>query len=421
MTTPSKPKFYGWTIVTMLFVSYSATTISTNSLPFFFPELMKEFGWAHAKVVQPASFYFLYIAVFSPFVGFWLTRQSPKIVMAVGMALSLCCTLSFAAMQTYLHFHLIYFVFSMGITMCGLLSSMVIISNWFQKKRGLATGVFLVGSSAGNIIFPQVAAHLTPLYGWRMAALGIAVLGAFMSFIPLFFIKNTPEEMGQNPDGIAALGASEQPNKYQPSGQSEAFSAMTLFRTPVFYLLLVITAAFWFCGFGVLQNLRLYLTDYGFTIKQAANIAGLFSLCSIVGKISFGYLSDKFNKMNILILATVGLICGVMSLKSVSINTDFAYLYALFYGIGYSGAFAMIQLTVAEMYRGQDFKKVLGIVNSFDSIGGFAGVALMGYLRTQNGNYNSAMSVLLAVCIGALVLALVLRQVRKKTILYNKA
>ena len=122
-----------------------------------------------------------------------------------------------------------------------------------------------------------------------------------------------------------------------------------------------------------------------------------------------------------IILATVGLICGVMSLKSVSINTDFAYLYALFYGIGYSGAFAMIQLTVAEMYRGQDFKKVLGIVNSFDSIGGFAGVALMGYLRTQNGNYNSAMSVLLAVCIGALVLALVLRQVRKKTILYNKA
>lgn len=412
MVTP-KPKFYGWTIITMLFVSYSATTISTNSLPFFFPELMKEFGWQHAKVVQPASFYFLYIAAFSPFVGFWLTRQSPKVVMSVGMTLSLACTLAFAFMQSYLQFHLIYLVFSMGITLCGLLSSMVIISNWFRKKRGLATGIFLVGSSAGNIIFPQVAAYLTPLHGWRTAALCIAILGAFMSFIPLFFIKNTPEEMGQTPDGLPVP----EPTEGFGTGNSPAFSVSTLFKAPVFYLLLFITAAFWFCGFGVLQNLRLYLADYGFSIKQAANIAGMFSVCSIIGKVSFGYLSDKFNKMNILILATLGLICGVLSLKLVSINTNFAYIYALFYGIGYSGAFAMIQLTVAEMYKGQDFKKVLGIVSSFDSIGGFAGVALMGYLRTQNGNYNNAMSVLLAVCIGALALALVLRQVRLKTVL----
>jgi sugar phosphate permease len=409
-----KPRFYGWVIITMLFISYSATTVSTNSLPFFFPELMKEFGWEHAKVVQPASFYFIYIAVFSPIVGFWLTRRSPKVVMTIGMIISLLCTLAFAMMQSYTQFHLIYFTFSMGITMCGLLSSMVIISNWFQKKRGLATGIFLVGSSAGNIIFPQVAAYLTPLYGWRVAAVGIAVLAGVMSFVPLLFIKNTPEEMGQLPDGEAV---SENTNPIRHAAFDPRHSNLDLrdlSTTPVFYLLLFITAAFWFCGFGVLQNLRLYLTDYGFSIQQAANIAGLFSMFSILGKVSFGYLSDKFNKSNILLLATVGLIFGVLSLKLVSINTSFAYLYAVCYGVGYSGAFAMIQLTVAEMYKGQNFKKVLGIVNSFDSIGGFAGVALMGYLRTQDGHYSNAMNVLLGVCIGALVLAVLLRQLRRQ-------
>jgi len=411
MTT--KPKFYGWIVITMLFICYSATTISTNSLPFFFPELMKEFGWKHAQVVQPASFYFIYIAVFSPIIGYLLTKLSPKTLMFTGMVLSLGCTLSFAFMQSYLHLHLIYLVFSLAITMCGLLSCMVIISNWFQKKRGLATGIFLVGSSAGNIIFPQIAAYLTPLYGWRTAAIGIAILGAVMSFIPWFFIKNTPEEMGQVRDGmiyeeLRTTAGEQSPNPIHGS----PFTVQHLFKTPVFYLLLLITAAFWFCGFGVLQNLRLYLTDYGFSIKQAANIAGLFSMFSIVGKVSFGYLSDKFNKMNILLLATIGLICGILSLKLVSTNTNFAYLYAICYGIGYSGAFAMIQLTVAEMYKGEAFKKTLGIVNSFDSIGGFAGVALMGYLRTQDGNYNNAMSLLLGVCIGAFLLAIVLRQLR---------
>jgi nitrate/nitrite transporter NarK len=94
-------------------------------------------------------------------------------------------------------------------------------------------------------------------------------------------------------------------------------------------------------------------------------------------------------------------------------NHNFAYLYAVFYGLGYSGAFAMIQLTVADLYKGASFKKVLGLVSSFDSIGGFAGVALLGYLRTQDGNYNSAMNLLLAVCGGALVLSLVLKRAAK--------
>ena len=404
-----KPKFYGWVVITMLFISYSATTVSTNTLPFFFPELMKEFGWLHAEVVRPASFYFLYIALFSPIIGIVLTRVTPKNVILFGVTLSFLCTIGFAMMSKYLHLHLVYLVFSLAISCCGILPCMVIISNWFQKKRGLATGIFLVGSSAGNIIFPQLASRLVLTYhDWRTAAIGVAIVAAFLSFIPWFFIKNSPEEKGQFRDGEDLESAV---NSHQlASIGNQSFEVGFLFKSPVFYLLLIITAAFWFCGFGVLQNLRLYLTDYGFNIQQAANISGIFSVFSIIGKISFGYLSDKFNKINVLIMATVGLIAGVLSLKMVSVDTNFAYLYALCYGIGYSGAFAMIQLTVAELYRGESFKKVLSIVNSFDSIGGFAGVALMGYLRTQDGNYGNAMSLLLAVCSLALVLSLVLRK-----------
>ncbi len=407
--TTKKPYFYGWTVVIMLFISYSATTVSTNTLPFFFPELMKEFGWKHAQIVRPASFYFIYIAIFAPIVGFLLTKITPKTAILTGASLSLCCTLGFAVMQNYTHLHIIYFVFSMAITLCGLLPSMVLISNWFQKKRGLATGIFLVGSSVGNIIFPQLASRLVLMYDWRMAAVGVAIVAAILSFIPLIFIKNTPEEIGQNVDG-EVLVTDNSILKNVVKNTESVLTIRQLLKSPVFYLLLFVTAAFWFCGFGVLQNLRLYLTDCGFDIRQAANISSLFSVCSIVGKISFGYMSDKFNKINTLILATIGLILGLFCLKITATSHNFAYLYAVFYGLGYSGAFAMIQLTVADLYKGASFKKVLGLVSSFDSIGGFAGVALLGYLRTQNGNYNSAILLLMAVCGGALLLSLFLKR-----------
>jgi sugar phosphate permease len=408
-----KPYFYGWTVVIMLFISYSATTVSTNTLPFFFPELMKEFGWKHAQVVRPASFYFIYIAIFAPIVGYLLTKINPKTAILIGASLSLCCTLGFSMMQNYVHLHIVYFVFSMAITLCGLIPSMVLISNWFQKKRGIATGIFLVGSSVGNIIFPQLASRLVVMYDWRMAAVGVAIVAAMLSFIPLIFVKNSPEDVGQNIDGEAALVNSHSSSENSSKPNDTILTIAQLLKSPMFYLLLFVTAAFWFCGFGVLQNLRLYLTDCGFDIRQAANISSLFSVCSIIGKLSFGYLSDKFNKINTLILATIGLILGVLCLKMVITNHNFAYLYAVFYGLGYSGAFAMIQLTVADLYKGASFKKVLGLVSSFDSIGGFAGVALLGYLRTQDGNYNSAMNLLLAVCGGALVLSLVLKRAAK--------
>ena len=423
---PAK-RFYGWTLIVLLFVCYSATTISTNSLPLFFPELMKYFGWKHAQVVQPASFYFLYIAVFSPVIGFYLTKVSPKKIMLGGMILGFLSVLLFSVVDSYLQFHLVYIALSLSITMCGLLPSMVIINNWFQKKRGLATGVFLLGSSFGGILFPQIASRLIPEYGWRGAAVGIAVLGAIVSFIPIFFIKNKPEELGLLIDNGELIIDNEKWTRPPARSDNEKkmvqslaqpivhypLSIIHLFKSPVFYLLLLITAAFWFCGFGVLQNLRLYLQDYGFSLQRAANISSLFSLFSMTGKVTFGYLSDRFSKMNILLLATVFLIAGVASLRLVPVDESFAYLFTAFYGFGYSGAFAMIQLTVAELYRGPSFSKVLGMVNSFDSVGGFAGVALLGYLRTQNGNYDTAMTMLLVVCSVAFVLALALRKMVK--------
>lgn len=79
------------------------------------------------------------------------------------------------------------------------------------------------------------------------------------------------------------------------------------------------------------------------------------------------------------------------------------------YGFGYSGAFAMIQLMVAEVYKGESFSKILGFVNSFDSIGGFLGVILLGNFHDLDGNYNFGVNILLFVSCAALICSFLLR------------
>ena len=61
----------------------------------------------------------------------------------------------------------------MGISLClvGVLPSIVLVSNWFVRRRGLALGILLTGTSIGGVVIPQIATPLITAYGWRAAML----------------------------------------------------------------------------------------------------------------------------------------------------------------------------------------------------------------------------------------------------------
>jgi sugar phosphate permease len=392
-------KHYPWFMIAMLFLMYTASTVSTNSLPIFYPEIRQAFGWTHAQVSEPASYYFIFIACIVPIVGFLLVRFKPTNLMFIGFTVALVSTLAITKMSSFTEYFGIYFLLSVAISLSGLMPCMVLITNWFKDKKGLAVGFFLLGSSIGGIVFPEFTKYLMKASNdWRYALTGVGILAALLSFVPLIFIKNKPDDSSIGATSIEA-----------PPSVKMSYSLKQAALTPVFWLILLITAAFWFCGFAVLAHLQLYLKDLKFDFNKAIWIRDVFFIFSIIGKISFGYFSDRFDKRNILIFGTICLIIGIVFLKLIPQNPDFAYAYAVIYGFGYSGAFTMIQLTVADYYKGATFSKVLGFVSSFDAIGGFLGVRLLGIYRTADGNYDFGFVLLFIVCVMALLMSLVLR------------
>ncbi len=403
----TKPNYEGWKMVGLLFLIYSSSTVSTNCLSLFYPKLKEEFGWTNAQVVLPNAMYFIYIALLSPVIGFVLTKITPKKLIITGVLLAVVLTIWFSVMTTYLEFHLIFFLFSLAIACGGMLPSLTIINNWFYKKKGLATGLLLIGSSFGGIVLPQIARYFIDNYTWRIGGISVAISAFLLGIIPVIFLKNSPNEE-KRADNIQQeyLKTDEIPFSYQK-----------LLTSPLFILLIFITASFWFCGFGILQNLILYLTqDCHFTLLKAAGIMGLFSINSMIGKITFGYLSDRYNKITILSLTTISIIIGLILLQLTAFNSNFAYPFAVAYGVGYSGAFTMIQVTVSEFYRGPHFSKVLGVVSSLDAIGGFLGVFLMGKLSTHFGSYEWPIYLLILVATMALILSFFLKSIYNKQI-----
>ncbi len=402
--------FDGWNIVILLMISYTSTTISTNTLSSFIPSLEKEFGWTRAAISLPASLYFIYIFMVIPVVGYALLKYKPRTIMLGGTLLAFVTMLLYANMGSYSTYNIVYIMFSVAISMSGLVPSMVILNNWFKKKIGIAVGIYLVGSSLGGIIYPQIARYFIENYEWRTGAYAVGIAGLIISLIPILFIKNHPNEVGQYADG------EKNENKFESKTvvDSKEISYSEMFSSRIFYVLIFITAAFWFCGFSILFHFKPYLKGINFDLKSATNYEAIFFIFSIVGKLGFGYFSDKFNKLNMLLFATICLVLGLISLNLIQFNPIFVYFYGIIFGIGYSGSFAMIQLTVAEIYKGKSFSKVLGVVNAFDSIGGFAGISLLGFLYTKQKSYDTSLIILFAVAFAALILSFILKRMLKR-------
>ncbi len=391
--------FYGWWLLAGLFVMYLVTNgVVLNTLPIFYPELIKEFGWTQAQVTKPAQGLFLLVAVVSPFAGTLLDRFSARSLMLVGGALLAAAFVWYSRMNSLGELQMIYVLFAAGITMAGILPSMRIVTHWFERQRGLAIGILLVGSSLGGAIFNQVAGAYIATHGWRTAILILGGISALLIFLPLWFlVRDTPQSMGLWPDGASAPAKNR--SAAGPGASAPTFAAAL--RSPVFYLLLLITGAMWFCIVGVIQHQALFFKDLATNIA-AKDVLSVFFISSIAGKLIFGWLGDRFSKKRIMAVSVLSLGVGTLLLKLVPINPNvLLWPYALVFGIGFSGTFTMIQLLVADYYAGPSYGKILGVVTMVDTAAGVAGIMTLGMMRTSFGSYAQSFQVLTTLCVAA--------------------
>lgn len=399
----AKALYFGWWILGALIIAYSVTNgVILNTLPLFYPELIREYGWTQDQVTRPAQLLFLLVAICSPFVGYLMDKISIKGMMLVGTLLLLGGFVTFAHLTSLQHLMMAYVLFALGITLAGIIPSMKIITNWFVKNRGMAVGLLLVGSSLGGAVFNPLAGQFISSYGWREALAYLGVLTAVLILVPLLGLvreKPTAEAL-ENTAGTPVQ-----------AGQQEAFLAPgKAIYTLNFYLLMFVTGAMWFIIVGVIQHQALFIKDLN-TGVSSSGVLGVFFLCSVLGKVIFGKLSDHFPKQRIMLLSVLNLAAGTFLLTVASARPEILlWVYAVVFGIGFSGTFTMIQLMIAEYYSGPAYGRMLGVFTMFDTLAGVGGILTLGKLRTLQGTYDQAFLILLLLALLASFCVLLLKK-----------
>lgn len=398
--------FYGWVILIIAtFALVVSNGLSIGGIPVFFKPIREEFveigaieaGKAESFIAFGATLTFFLSGIGSPLAGWLITKFPIRLLMIAG-----CFLLgggliihSQTASPELVYFSKILMGLSLGFV--GVLANIVLVSNWFVRRRGLALGILLTGTSFGGVLIPQIANPLIATYGWRTAMLFISFI-IWLILLPaiIFFVKTKPSDLGLFPDGDEqeTVITETQNSSMNQSGMllDEAI------KTPVFWILAACAALIFYPIFVTSQQFILYLQTpkIGLTATQGATALSTLFAVSVAGKFLFGFLSDKISPAKVMLICCAGMFLSTLILFNITATTAFIFLAV--FGLTYGGTFVLLQRIVADLFGNRDYAKILGVIIVVETFGAFIGGNITGKLADANGgDYTQAFYVVIVV------------------------
>jgi MFS family permease len=408
-STPSIPG-YAWAILGVTtFALMVSNGLSISGLPPFYKPIREEFvasgfvGSAIAEtfIANGANITFLMSGLFS-LIGGWLVtkfRLRPMMIFGCAMLGIGIALLSFSNSVTL--FYISRFLMGASLGFIGVAPCIVLVSRWFTRRRGMALGILLTGTSLGGAVVPLLAAPLIAEYGWRTALLLLSLLvWAILLPLVIFAVKEPADTADAQSAGSAPV---------EGATLSEAL------RSPIFWAIAACGALVFYPIFATTQQFILYIQTprIGISAETAALAQSLLFTVGIGGRFLAGYLSDRLGSVAVIIFCA-GLMFAA-SLVLLDLTASNALLFLLPFAVGYGGTFVLLQRLTVDTFGQRESAKILGALTMIEVIGAAIGGRITGYLADANGgDYTTAFYGVTIVCAAAFASTIVIFLLRKR-------
>jgi MFS family permease len=421
-TTP-RQVFYGWYIASVAVLAYFFTNGLSIWVPQnLFPRFMEDFNATAGEVSFTTGTTLLLSAWLAPFAGAMIDRYGVVRVMRAGLIVMAVSFVLYPFVQSLAQLYVLHGFLAVGLIMAGLMPNVVLLSNWFVKRRGAMIGLLVASSSLAGAVLPLAISPLVlnPDFGWRWGFGTLSVAFILFAVLPgLLLLKAAPTDVNQVPDGLA--DTSETIAEPELSG----VSFRVALRSRSLWFLGLGSACLWYSFQSVNSQAMIFFEqEAGLTPQRATLLFSIIYWVSFSGKFLFGVLSDRIAKRRVLLLAGIIMLIGTSILFSLASdgltlarNIPQLTAFAIVFGLGFGGCFTLIQLVTVETFGQAALGKILGIVILIEGMGGFLGTVATGQIRDATGDYLMPFLIVVAVEIIGLLAVLMIRPVtpRDKT------
>jgi MFS family permease len=402
--------------------------------------------WKVASMGWMYTLFFVLLGISAAIWGGWLERVGPR---KAGFVAACCWAggLLLGALGVYIHQLWLLWLGSGVIGGVGLglgyISPVSTLVKWFPDRRGMATGMAIMGFGGGAMIGAPLANLLINYFKtpsdvgvWQTFVVMAAIYFVFMT-IGAFAYRVSPA--GWRPDGWTP------PSESKSMISEHHVHLRDAHKTPQFWLIWWVLCLNVSAGIGVigmaspmLQEIfagkLIGLPNLSFSqlsVEQktaiagiAAGFAGLLSLFNIGGRFFWASLSDYIGRKNtyyVFFLLGIALYALAPTFAAMGSKLLFVLAFGIILSM-YGGGFATVPAYLADMFGTQFVGAIHGRLLTAWSTAGIIGPVVVNYIREfqlaagvpRDHLYDTTMYILCAMLIAGLICNYLIKPVNPK-------
>lgn len=268
-------------------------------------------------------------------------------------------------------------------------------------------GILMTGVGWGGFLLIPFTTFFVQNSSWRMAYVSLGILFAVVTIpVTIFVIRRRPQDKGLLPDGKTPeeVAAATRARGGMPAQAMVNWTVAAALKTASFWFM-TLAFAFYFLGLmTVLIHGIPFFISKGIPPATAGSLLGTVALMGIIGKLSFGFLSDRVSMRYLITLCF--LIQAVALGLFVMVNSEaFAWIAVVIYGLSMGGIVAMMALIVVRNFGIMAFGTIFGASQVVTTIAGALSPVVAGMVFDATKSYTPVFlgyivgAVLGAVCI----------------------
>jgi OFA family oxalate/formate antiporter-like MFS transporter len=374
--------FYGWIVVAAVFAITFVGFGSAYTFSAFVQPLQHEFGASRGSVslvfALSGFLYFSFGIISGRLADRWGARRLAVIGMTlVGGGLALA-----SVARTLIE---VYLAYGLGVGLgigCAYVPVVGVVQRWFDRRRGLASGLAVSGIGVGTLAMPPLAAVLIEALGWRDAYLALGIGAATLGIGMSLLIVSDPRDRGLHADGVDSDA--------RPAGRPpRGMTVQQAVRSAEFKSLY---AACLICSFAVFVpfvHLVPFAQDHGIEQTRAALLIAMIGAGSTFGRFFLGGVADRIGRTAFLVVTYIGMTVA-MAIWIVAESFAALALFAVVLGLFYGGWVAVLPAVVMDRFGGVNLSAIIGVLYTSVAVGTLIGPSVAGFLFDMTHSYRSA-------------------------------
>ena len=384
---------YSWIILatgfTILFFGGGSMFITGLMLK----PMTEDLEWSRSSISLALTMFMMVSALAMPVVGRLADRYDLRWVIGAGVAAAGCGVGLMAGITALWQVFLLYGLFALGHAGSSVPTVGVMITRWFESRRGIANSAAMAGLAVGQLVIIIVLASFLSSIGWRTsyAALGAANVFIVLPLV-LRFVRARPPA-GPEKTPVQPVGAVQ---ARLPHSTESSSSILPIFASRQLWLLVGIYFICGFQDFFVSTHVVAFATDQGIGELLAGNMLGLMGLMGLAGVLVSGLLSDAYGPTRptaLCFLVRIAIFAYIIFFQ----NTPSILVFALLYGSTYLITAPLLLVFAGNVFGPARLGAVSGILSMTHQMAGGLGAFIGALIFEYRDSYD-----------GAFVLALVL-------------